>query len=137
MNEHLHTSIEVIELSKGLLDDSMKHRLNVAIGMPSNDDNELFSRFEPSELDILYTMIQVLQKKVITSSGDLLADCSARDIASLVGATTSLLRAFSAEQKKLDDVREMGNLKEAVLASIMTLDTEAQSRFFKTLESFE
>lgn len=100
------------------------------------NDIGLLSKFEPSELDVLYSMIKVLQQKVITSSGDLLEDCSARDIASLVGATTSLLRAFSAERKKLDDVREMGNLKEAVLASIMTLDTEAQSRFFKTLEMF-
>ena len=63
-------------------------------------------------------------------------NAATRDLSSLIGGITSLLRAFSAQQQKVDEAKELGDLKEAVLAAIGSLDSAAQQRFFDTLESY-
>ena len=95
-----------------------------------------FERFDPTELDTLFTLVKTLQRKVVTNDSNLLANATTRDLSSLIGGITSLLRAFSAQQQKVDEAKEMGDLKEAVLAAIETLDSSAQQRFYDKLESF-
>ena len=60
--------------------------------------------------------------------GELLANSSTRDLASLTGSITSLLRAFASHQQKINDAEEMGDLKGAVLAAIMPLPEDAQAK---------
>jgi len=127
-------AIEALELNSGLIDDAMKLRISRLLG---NDELSIsFDKFEPSELDALFTLVKTLQAKVITNDGGLLSSTTTRDLTSLIGGITSLLRAFSVQQQKIDDAKEMGNLKEAVLAAIMILSTDAQNRFYTKLESF-
>jgi len=134
MNDHLHTSIETLELSKGLLDDSMKKRL-IALTFETESSVE-FEKFDPSELDTLFTLVKTLQRKVVTNDSNLLANATTRDLSSLIGGITSLLRAFSAQQAKVDEAKELGDLKQAVLAAIESLDSSAQAKFYEKLESF-
>jgi len=127
-------AIEALELNSGLIDDAMKLRISRLLG---NDELSIsFDKFEPSELDALFTLVKTLQAKVVTNDGGLLSSTTTRDLTSLIGGITSLLRAFSVQQQKIDDAKEMGNLKEAVLAAIMILSTDAQNRFYTKLESF-
>ena len=73
---------------------------------------------------------------VVTNDNKLLDSASTRDLSSLIGGITSLLRAFSAQQQKVNEAKELGTLKEAVLAAIKPLNSSAQQRFYDTLESF-
>jgi len=134
VNQNLHVAIETLEMSQGLLDDEMKKRL---IALTSNSEGlDQFERFDPTELDSLFTLVKTLQRKVVTNDSNLLANATTRDLSSLIGGITSLLRAFSAQQQKVDEAKEIGDLKAACIASIEVLDSSAQVRFYEKLESF-
>jgi len=126
-------AIESLEMSRGLLDEGMKARLSALV--TDRSDTEPFEKFAPSELDALFTLVKTLQVKVVKGDGDILVNATARDLASLIGGITSLLRAFSTQQQRVDEAKELGDLKSAVLAAIRSLTTEAQERFYIELES--
>jgi len=134
LNQSLHVAIETLEMSRGLLDEEMKKRLASLIS--DKEDERPIQKFEVCELDTLYSLILNLQFKILTGDGELLADATSRDVASLIGATSALLRAFVSHQKTVDQVKEEADLKFAVLAAIETLDPENQQIFFETLESY-
>ena len=128
----IDTNIEYLLKYKEFLTEEQLGKLNPLTGKTA--ENGTFERFAPSELDTLFTLVRTLQAKVVTGDGELMANSSARDLASLAGSITSLLRAFSAQQIKIDEAKEMGDLKQAVLDAIMPLPEEARNRFFKSLE---
>ena len=133
LDQKIENYINALAEHKHLLSPSQKESIYNLVKEKSSTQ---FATFVPSELDTLFTLVKTLQAKVVTGSGDLLANATTRDLSSLIGGITSLLRAFSAQQQKVDEAKELGDLKAAVLASIETLDTAAQQRFFKTLESY-
>ena len=138
IKERLDGYITSITEHKDVLTANQLNALKELVGEEDQEANTpiLFQEFVPSELDTLFTLVKVLQAKVVTGSGDLLANATTRDLSSLIGGITSLLRAFSAQQQKVDEAKELGDLKQAVLAAIESLDSAAQQRFFKTLDSY-
>lgn len=137
VHRNLKAAIESLEMSQGLLDDAMKKRLLTLGGGHYDPEEEPFKQFDPSELDALFTLVKTIQAKVVTDEGEILANATTRDIASLTGSITSLLRAFASHQQKIDEAKELADLKEAVLAAIMSLPKEAQDRFFAVLKANE
>jgi len=135
IEKQLTADIQHLEANKHLLTNDHLHTL-LGLAQGSRVVDEQFEKFDPTELDTLLTLVKSLQRKVVTSDSDLLANATTRDLSSLIGGITSLLRAFSAQQQKVDEAKELGSLKEAVLAAIEVLDSTAQQRFFNTLESF-
>jgi len=134
LDKKIENYISALAEHKELLSPSQKESLQNLIEetLPTQ-----FEKFDPTELDTLFTLVKNLQRKVITNDSNLLANATTRDLSSLIGGITSLLRAFSAQQAKVDEAKELGDLKQAVLAAIESLDDPtAQGRFFSTLESF-
>lgn len=138
ITERLDGYITSIAEHKDVLTVAQLNTLKELVGY--EEDQEVtpvvFEKFDANKLDILFAMVQTIQHKVITNSGDLLESSSARDISSLVGAISALLRAFVSHQKTIDLVKEEADLKFAVIAAIETLESAAQQRFYETLESF-
>jgi len=138
ITERLDGYITSIAEHKDVLTVNQLNTLKELVGY--EEDQEItpvvFEKFEVGKLDILFAMVQTIQLKVITSSGDLLENSTARDVSSLVGAITALLRAFVSHQKTIDQAQAEGDLKAACIAAIEVLDSAAQQRFYETLESF-
>jgi len=129
----IDTNIEYLLKHKEFLTVEQLEKLNQLIR--NTGEEGAFDKFAPNELDTLFTLVKTLQAKVVTGDGDLLASSSARDLASLAGSISSLLRAFAAQQMKVDEAKEMGALKQAVLDCIMPLPEDARQRFFKSLDA--
>ena len=129
----LDNTIDYLIKHQGLLTPDQIKKVSQIGG--NSGQMESFEKFAPTELDALFTLVKTLQAKVVTGDGELLANSSTRDLASLTGSITSLLRAFASHQQKINDAEEMALLKESVLAAIMPLPEDAQQRFFEVLES--
>ena len=95
----IDTYIEYLLKHKEFLTEEQLGKLNQLLCNTGNDGT--FEKFAPTELDALFSLVKTLQAKVVTGDGELLANSSARDLASLAGSITSLLRAFSAQQQKV------------------------------------
>jgi len=135
IEKQLTADIRHLETNKHLL--TKEHLYSLSILVQGEDDMDLFEKFDPSELDNLFALVKTLQRKVVTDTGNLLTNASTRDLSSLIGGITSLLRAFSAQQAKVDEAKELGDLKQAVLAAIESLDNPAAAEiFYETLESY-
>ncbi len=137
ITERLDGYISSIAEHKDVLTTSQLVTLKELLGNDENQEPILveFEEFEPTELDSLYTLVKTLQRKVITNDSNLLANATTRDLSSLIGGITSLLRAFSAQQQKVDEAKEMGDLKQAVLEAIMPLPEDVRQRFFNSLDA--
>jgi len=48
----------------------------------------LFEKFDPTELDTLFTLVKTLQRMVVTNDNKLLDSASTRDLSSLIGGIT-------------------------------------------------
>ena len=95
----IDTYIEYLLKHKEFLTEDQREKVNQLLFKKGNDGT--FEKFAPTELDTLFALVKNLQTKVVTGDGELLANSSARDLASLAGSITSLLRAFSAQQQKV------------------------------------
>jgi len=136
IEKQLTADIRHLETNKHLLTEDHLRILSELV----QDDRvvgDQFERFDPTELDSLYTLVKTLQRKVVSNDSNLLSNATTRDLSSLIGGITSLLRAFSAQQHKVDEAKEMGDLKQAVLEAIVPLPEDARQRFFNSLNAQE
>ena len=100
IEKQLTADIRHLETNKHLL--TGEHLRTLSLLVQEDDSGvDVFEKFQPTELDTLFTLVKTLQAKVITGEGNLLANTTTRDLSSLIGGITSLLRAFSAQQQKV------------------------------------
>jgi len=90
--------------------------------------------FDPSDLDELKSLVKAIQRQVVFDNHQILSSASIRDLSSLTGAITSLLRLFTASQKTIDDAKAIQSLFNAVMSTISILPEKYKKVFWTELE---
>ena len=98
------------------------------------DSTKTVKPFTPDRLDELNGIVSKMLTRVLDDKNELLSTASLRDISSLTGAVTSLLRLFDSSQKNIDTAKEIGELFSAVMDAISCLTPVQQKPFWHSLE---
>ncbi|RLB67969.1 MAG: hypothetical protein DRH08_02295 [Deltaproteobacteria bacterium] len=130
ITQPLMTAIETLEMSKAHINETMAARLQALLPDKGDVKEPEIERFEISDLDEMKALVKSIQKQVVTDSGEILSNASIRDLASLTGCITSLIRLFKAEQATIDTAKAVNEIHNAVIAAIGCLTPEQQAPFF-------
>jgi len=131
----LMAAIQTLELSRPLLTPEMTARLLV---LCPERPLIIAPEIEPFEIDDLTEMkalVKSIQKQVVNDRGEILSTATIRDLSSLTGCITSLVRLFKVEQSSIDAAREVNEIFNACMAAIGTLTPEQQKPFFTELSN--
>lgn len=133
VTQPLMTAIETLEISQAHLTEDMNVRLQELLPDKGDVMAPEIEKFEVSDLDEMKALVKSIQRQVVTNQGDILSTASIRDLSSLTGCITSLIRLFKAEQATIDTAKEISEIFDACLASIGCLTPEQQAPFFEEL----
>jgi len=133
IDKSMWTAIEALEMTKAHLTEDMQVRMHALLPDKGDVKEPEIERFEISDLDEMKSLVKTIQKQVVTDSGEILSTASIRDLSSLTGCITSLVRLFKAEQATIDTAKEVNVIFEACMAAIGCLTPEQQVPFFEEL----
>jgi len=133
ITQPLLMAIETLEMSKAHINEAMLTRLKALL--PDNGDviESDIELFEIDDLTEMKALVKSIQKQVVNDRGEILSTATIRDLSSLTGCITSLVRLFKVEQSSIDNAKEIDEIFNACLASIGTLTPEQQKPFFDEL----
>jgi len=129
----LETAIETLEMSQAHLTECMQVRLQALLPDKGDVTAPEIEPFEIDDLTEMKALVKNIQKQVVNDRGEILSTATIRDLSSLTGCITSLVRLFKVEQSSIDNAKEIDEIFNACLASIGMLTPEQQKPFFTEL----
>jgi len=135
ITQPLLTAIETLEMSKAHINEQMLARLQALL--PDKGD-AIEPEIEPFEIDDLTEMkalVKNIQKQVVNDRGEILSTATIRDLSSLTGCITSLVRLFKVEQSSIDNAKAIDEIFNACMASLSKLTPEQQKPFMDELSN--
>ena len=89
------------------------------------DVNKIFSQF---------CLVERIKEGVLNHNGELRDETTIRDLTAFANAVGNLTGLFLRNQDKFDHMREIQNMREAVIEAISSLPPAEQTKFFTKLD---
>jgi len=87
------------------------------------------------EVQKQYQVILKIREQIMDKDGQLLAGVPVKDITSFTVATSSLIKLFLHAQDKIDHLREVALIREAVIQAVGVLPQDVRTKFFESYDA--
>jgi len=133
VTQPLITAIETLEMSKAHITNDMQVRLQALLPDKRDVTEPEVEPFHIDDLTEMKALVKNIQKQVVNDRGEILSTATIRDLSSLTGCITSLVRLFKVEQSNIDTAKEVNEIFNACIAAVGCLTPEQQEPFFEEL----
>ena len=138
VNDAINDLINDLRQVAPALSDSHKLEIMAVAGIPSvfhsiGKTQTGLVQYDVNEVVQQYKMVKLLQSKVLTNNGDILVGTDAKSLSALINSINSTIALFLRNQEKIDHLKAMKTMQEAVIGAVKDLPPETQATFLKRL----
>lgn len=115
------------------LSDTHRQEIAYMVGI-SGTGYESHDSFDVDQVTSQYALVKKIRSMVLDPQNNFHERTDAKALSALINAINGTITLFFKNQEKIDNLKEMRNMREAVITAVKDLPAEAQETFFKRLE---